>query len=112
MDKIFEENGFELLDDTGIVEKLSNGGRKQDILFASKDRLYKISHLSESIERQSFSILYVKDKNGWTTLLRKNPKRDFGIDIAYSSCYSKNTFNKITKLFIEKAKKIDKVAHL
>jgi hypothetical protein len=94
---------FVEVSNTGIKEIHSNDGKSQEILLKSKKNVFKISILSESYEFQSYGKLYIlsTDKK-WTLLKKINPKKDYGIELAYKRSYSKNAFepiiNDLTKL--------------
>ena len=91
----------QIIDNTYIYESTANGGRLQELLLKIDDELYQISIKCESHARQSFAKLSVMtpDKK-WTELKRRQPQRDFEIDISYSSSYTENAFLPIIKSFI------------
>lgn len=92
-----EISGIELIEDTGIKEIYSNGGRWQNIIFKCKCKClyWKLSILSESYSSQSYIRLYSGDLNNWTLIKSGNPKKDYGIDIAYRDDYHKDVFKPI-----------------
>lgn len=94
---------IKLIDDPGIKEKQSNGGRTQTLLFKVGKVFWKLIIHSESYSFQSYIRLYSGDGvNNWIIIKSGNPKKDYNIDIAYHSSYSKLVFNPI----IEDYKKI------
>ena len=86
---------------TGIKALHSNGGRRQEIILINeKDEKYRIINHSESYDNQSYARLCKWcDSKGWQTIVNKNPKHDYGIDIAYSSHYSQDIFAPIVRDF-------------
>jgi hypothetical protein len=103
---IKNENLF-IISDSGIKICYHNGGRSQEILFKNNNNLFKISILSQFIEKQSYGVLY-KDTNkaGWMELKRINPKRDYQINLTNKYDFKENAFEKIIKDFFDIAKKI------
>jgi hypothetical protein len=96
------------ISDTKIVNEYSNGRRSQEVLFKCNNNLFKISIVSESYESQSYGTLELQTKSdGWSELKSINPKRDYRIDISYSTNYNQNIFaKKIIEDFKELATKI------
>lgn len=88
-----------VIEDLGIQSCSSNGGRKKTVLFQNeKKERFRIRILSESFESQSFAILEKwTDANGFSVIIRKNPKADFQIDISYKDNYSASAFEPIVK---------------
>lgn len=91
---------MKILDNPGIKELKSNGGRNQVMLLEHNGILYKINILSESYESQSYGRLYVLNKNNELTLLKLiNPNRDYNIDISYRDSYPSTSFEPIINDF-------------
>jgi hypothetical protein len=90
---------FNKIKDTGIQEMHSNGGRKQEIIWKIKETgdKFRLLILSESYNFQSYYRLYKwsEEKNEWNIVTSGNPVRDYNINIAYSSRYPSNAFDRI-----------------
>lgn len=98
---------FATIESSPIKEQKSNGGRFQTKTFTSGVNTFKIKILSESYESQSYATLSILGDNGYEVLESYNPKRDFKIDIAYKTDYSKFAFAPILKHLEEIATKYD-----
>ena len=87
--------------DTGIKPGNSNGERKQEIIFENDtNEKYRITIESESYVDQSYARLQKwTNERGWELITARNPKRDYNIDISYSSNYSQTTFEPIVRDF-------------
>ncbi len=84
---------IEVIDDTGIVQEHSNGGRTQTILMKYKDRYWKLVIHSESYAFQSYIKLYSSQSlDNWTLVKQGNPKKEYGVDISYRNDYKENIF--------------------
>ena len=89
---------IEIIDDTGIVEKHSNGGRTQTILMKHNNLFWKLIIHSESYIAQSYIRLYSSSTlDNWNLIKCGNPKRDYEIDISYRTQYLRSEFNIIIK---------------
>ena len=101
------------VDDTGIKNSSSNGGRTQNVLYVDINGIwYKLVIHSQSYESQSHIRLYSSsDKTNWLNLISGNPKRDFGIDISYKENYSSIAFDIIIKNYEGRLKKILKATY-
>ena len=87
---------IEIIDDTGIVEKHSNGGRTQTILMKHNNLFWKLVIHSESYVAQSYIRLYSSSTlDSWNNIKSGNPKRDYDIDISYRTQYLQSTFSRI-----------------
>lgn len=101
--KVREQPVILIIDDSGIVEKHSNGGRTQTIIFDCNDRYWRLIIHSESYDFQSYIRLYSSSTlDNWNLIKNGNPKKDYNIDISYRRDYSHSTFYKI----IEDYKKV------
>lgn len=106
--KNLKKYNFRIIDNSLISDQSSNGGKYQSILLMVKNNLYRITILSESSVSQSYANLHIKDNNGWTILIHKNPKKNYDIDISHSKGYNKfNSFNPIIKDLIQKIMKLE-----
>lgn len=84
---------IEIIDDTGIVQENSNGGRTQTILMKYNDTYWKLVIHSESYWFQSYIKLYSSQSlENWNLIKQGNPKRDYRLDISYRSDYKENIF--------------------
>lgn len=98
---------IELIDDSGIKEKNSNGGRTQTILFKVGNIFWKLIIHSESYSFQSYIRLYSGDGvNNWTLIKGGNPKEDYGIDISYQENYPCDIFSSIITNYKDIIKKM------
>jgi len=88
---------IKVIEDTGIVKGLgSNGAQIQRILFLIGEHQFKIDIRSESYDHQSFAVLKKwTDSKGFSTIIGKNPKRDYGVDVAYKQIVRKDAFKAI-----------------
>lgn len=86
---------FAVISDSKIQAGHSNGARTRVLVFSNaKGEKFQISIKSESYEFQSYAILSKwSDSNGWNTIVRKNPKKDFGVDISYADSFSQSAFD-------------------
>ena len=87
----------------GIKKLHSNGKRRQEIIIKNdKEEKFKIVIVSESYDFQSFARLSKwTDNDGWQVITSANPKKDYGIDIAYSSSYEPSAFKPIIEDFAQ-----------
>lgn len=86
-------NSIEIIDDTGIEKKNSNGGRTQTLLMKYKDKIWKLVIHSESYWFQSYIRLYsLQGVDNWALIKQGNPKRDYSLDISYRNDYRENIF--------------------
>lgn len=108
MDTVLENTNItkekiEVIDDSGIVEKHSNNGKTQTIIFKYKKLYWRLIIHSESYESQSYIRLYTTSTlNEWNIIKSGNPKKDYGIALAYVTNYKPDAFKQI----IEDYKKI------
>lgn len=87
---------LKIIEDSGIVNVHSNGGRTRTIIFKIGVQQFKISIKSESYDFQSYARLYKwTEQNGFSQVIQKNPKRDFNVDISYSDRYTQSAFDSI-----------------
>jgi len=98
----FQSQNIKIIDDSGILEQVSNGARIQKVLFSVGHKIYKISIRSESHEPQSFALLYEKTDE-WLLLLEKKPPK-----IAYMTDYKRDVFESLILKLIDKAHTISK----
>jgi hypothetical protein len=57
---------------------------------------FKISIKSESYKEQSYATLYKwTDQNGFASIVSKNPKRDYDIDLSHRTGYMQTAFKPI-----------------
>lgn len=101
------------VDDTGIKNSSSNGGRTQTLLYVDINGVwYKLTIHSESYVTQSYIRLYSSsNRSEWLSLITGNPKKDFGIDISYKENYSSIAFDIIIKNYEGRLKKILKATY-
>lgn len=86
-------NSIEIIDDTGIEKKNSNGGRTQTLLMKYKDKIWKLVIHSESYWFQSYIRLYsLQGVDNWALIKQGNPKRDYRLDISNRNDYRENIF--------------------
>lgn len=86
-------NSIEIIDDTGIEKKNSNGGRTQTLLMKYKDKIWKLVIHSESYWFQSYIRLYsLQGVDNWALIKQGNPKRDYSLDISNRNDYRENIF--------------------
>lgn len=87
---------FSTIKNTGIQEMRSNGARNQEIIWKIKETNEKFRLLvhSESYDSQSYYRLYKwsNQNNEWNVITSGNPKRDYNIDISYSTRYIPTAF--------------------
>lgn len=84
---------IEIIDDTGIEMKNSNGGRTQTILMKYNDKYWKLVIHSESYWFQSYIKLYSSQSlENWNLVKQGNPKQDYNLDISYRNDYRENIF--------------------
>ena len=84
---------IEIIDDTGIVMKNSNGGRTQTILMKYNNTYWKLVIHSESYWFQSYIRLYSSQSlENWNLIKQGNPKKDYGLDLSYKNDYKENAF--------------------
>ena len=89
-------DSIEIIDDTGIVECHSNGGRTQTILMKHNNLFWKLVIHSESYVAQSYIRLYSSSTlDSWNSIKSGNPKRDYDIDISYRNQYAQTVFSRI-----------------
>lgn len=89
-------NEIELIDDSGMIKRHSNGGRFRSLIFKYKDKYWKLSILSESYVFQSYIKLSSSSTlDNWNLIKCGNPKKDYDIDIAYSERYTPDVYQKI-----------------
>lgn len=86
-------NSIEIIDDTGIEKKNSNGGRTQTLLMKYKDKIWKLVIHSESYWFQSYIKLYsLQGVDNWALIKQGNPKQDYRLDISNRNDYRENIF--------------------
>lgn len=99
---------IEIIDDTGIEMKNSNGGRTQTILMKYNNTYWKLVIHSESYWFQSYIRLYSSQSlENWNLIKHGNPKKDYDLDLSYRNDYKENVFFGIIndyKLLIVKLK--------
>lgn len=84
---------IEIIDDTGIEMKNSNGGRTQTLLMKYNDKYWKLVIHSESYWFQSYIKLYSSQSlENWNLVKQGNPKQDYNLDISYRNDYRENIF--------------------
>ena len=84
---------IEIIDDTGIEKKNSNGGRTQTILMKYNDKYWKLVIHSESYWFQSYIKLYSSQSlENWNLVKQGNPKQDYSLDISNRNDYRENIF--------------------
>ena len=89
-------DSIEIIDDTGIVECHSNGGRTQTILMKHNNLFWKLIIHSETYVAQSYIRLYSSSAlDNWNIIKSGNPKRDYDIDISYRTHYPQSIFSRI-----------------
>lgn len=102
-----EDVDYELIDDTGIVENHSNGGRTRTILYKMGGTFWKLIIHSESYNFQSYIRLYSSSTlDNWTLIKNGNPKKDYNIDISYSRSYTPYVFDGIIRDYKKIIKKM------
>lgn len=96
-DTIIEKvKSIEVVDDSGIEQEHSNGGRTQTLLMKYNDRYWKLVIHSQSYSFQSYIKLYSSQSlDNWTLIKQGNPKNDYGIDLSYRNDYKENVFYSI-----------------
>ena len=98
---------IELIDDSGIVEKHSNGGRTKTIIFKCNDKYWRLIIHSESYDFQSYIRLYSSTTlDNWTLIKSGNPKKDYNISVAYRNDCPDYIFNGIIEDYKEIIKKM------
>jgi hypothetical protein len=98
---------IEIIDDTGIKESHSNGGRTRTILYKVNTRFWKLIIHSESYVSQSYVRLYSSSVlDNWSLIKNGNPKKDHEIDISYRTSYISNAFDGIVRHYQEIIKKM------
>jgi hypothetical protein len=97
VEKVKKIKYLTLIDDSGIVKFMSNGGRTQTLLFIDNLKVwYKLVIHSESHVEQSYINLFSStDRNKWMLIKNGNPKKNYGIDIAYDEKFSYGVFKPI-----------------
>ena len=89
-------DSIEIIDDTGVVECHSNGGRTQTILMKHNNLFWKLIIHSETYVAQSYIRLYSSSAlDNWNIIKSGNPKRDYDIDISYRTHYPQSIFSRI-----------------
>ena len=84
---------IEIIDDTGIEKKNSNGGRTQTLLMKYNDKYWKLVIHSESYWFQSYIKLYSSQSlENWNLVKQGNPKQDYSLDISNRNDYRENIF--------------------
>ena len=83
------------IDNTGAYEGNQNGGIDQTIIFTigNDDNKFKIDIHSESYDFQSYARLFKwTDEKGFALITNHNPKKRYGLDLAYKpikqNCYT------------------------
>lgn len=98
---------IEVIDDSGIVEKHSNGGRTKTIIFKCKDKYWRLIIHSESYDFQSYIRLYSSTTlDNWNLIKNGNPKKDYDISVAYRRDCPNYIFNDIIEDYKEIIKKM------
>ena len=90
---------FKVINETAIQNCASNGGRKKDLIITNdKNEKFRIAVKSEDYDSQSYADLHKwSDTTGWNLIIRKNPKVDYDVKIAYKSVYPQTSFDNIVK---------------
>lgn len=84
---------IEIINDTGIEKKKSNGGRTQTLLMKYNDKYWKLVIHSESYSFQSYIKLYSSQSlENWNLVKQGNPKQDYSLDISNRNDYRENIF--------------------
>lgn len=83
-----------IINETPIQKASTNGGREKEIIYENiKKEKFKIHIISETYTSQSYAKLFKwSDTNGWLSIIWKNPKNDFNINISSSDTFNQNAF--------------------
>lgn len=105
--KIKDKPVIFVIDNSGIVEKHSNGGRTKTLIFKCNDRYWKLIIHSECYDFQSYIRLYSSSTlDNWTLIKSGNPKKDYNISVAYRKDCPDYIFNGIIEDYKEIIKKM------
>lgn len=98
--------------DTGIIEKNNNGSRDREIIWKNPyGEKFRVLIHSQSYDFQSYAKVYKwnESNNEWNIISSANPKRDYGIELAYKQNYSQYAFDPILRDFKKLVKEFSSI---